>query len=207
MIELAYSIPLGPVLHSVEAVARAVGRGHERGILHQAIARRLEEVTRDYLDQERGTTHSTARKLGAEPTGFYKKAAGSVVAKGDSSGVVLTMQRAGLSRAFRDYHIRPRWGPKLLTIPVDKEAYGKRARDFTGLVWRRFGRDSVAAGYSTYAGLVLGRPGGGPGGSFKALFRGAKYAFIPMRRSILPSDAEWSNAAEEGVYDYIDSLT
>lgn len=183
--------------------------GPNRKPMHGFMAQRVEETTRDYVDSEVATDHRTASRLGARPTRFYPRAAGSINAYGLDDGVSLVMQRAGLSRAFYTYVITPKHGPKWLTIPVNKQAYGKRARDFRDLKWRRFTKEDVAAGKSDAAGLVLGKPAakgskkrGVQRGMFVALFRAAKKTVVPQDRKILPSDEQWADAAEEGVWSY-----
>ena len=174
----------------------------DRTAAHQVMAAGVERLTQAHL-QAVPSVKNTAANLGASPTGFLKKAAGTVQGKGDSNGVLLSMQRAGLSRAFHDYDLVPRSG-QLLTIPVDAEAYGRRAREFSGLKWRRFTEADVAAGKSDKAGLVLGRPAPEPGGLFHALFRGARKVHQDQDRTLLPSDEAWLEEMAEGALSLLD---
>ncbi len=175
----------------------------DRTAAHQVMAAGVERLTQAHL-QAVPSVKNTAANLGASPSGFLKKAAGTVQGTGDATGVMLTMQRAGLSRAFRPYDLVPRSG-RLLTIPVDAEAYGKRAREFSGLKWRTFTDADVAAGKSDRAGLVLGRPAPEPGGLFHALFRGARAVHQDQDRSLLPSDEAWLEEMAEGALSLLDA--
>jgi|GEM_PF-4326500 len=176
----------------------------DRTIVHQAMAAGLEAATAAHVGSLGRGKSNTSGNLGAAPTNFYSKAAGSIQGNGTANGVDLTMQRAGLSRAFRDYDLRP-LRSRLLTIPVAAEAYGHRAREFSGLKWRTFTDAQVAAGKSNKAGLVLGRPPADPGGLFLALFRGAKKAHIPQDRSLLPTDEAWFDSAIQAATSLADN--
>lgn len=198
LLTLSVSVEGGEeALRRVSALTQA-----DRTAAHQVMAAGVEEMTREYL-LAKPSDKGTAAKLGATPTGFYKKAAGTVEGRGDASGILLSMQRAGLSRAFRPYDLVPLSG-RLLTIPVDAEAYGKRAREFSGLKWRRFSDADVAAGKSDKAGLVLGRPAPEPGGLFHALFRGARKVHQDQDRTILPDDAAWLDAVALGAVMFLE---
>ncbi|MES2706400.1 MAG: hypothetical protein V4726_07335 [Verrucomicrobiota bacterium] len=176
--------------------------GPDRRAMHEYMAQFVGRLTTEDLEDEVGTKHKTANALGAEPTHFFAKAAGSVKASGTDDGVTMTMQRAGLSRAFFTYHLRP-IRSRLLTIPIKKESYGKRAREFKDLKWRTFTKEDKAAGKTDTAGLVLGRPAEEKGGMFIALFAGTKKATVPQDRKILPSDEEWLKAAGIGLTAYL----
>jgi hypothetical protein len=178
-----------PLLQRLRALS-----GPERQGTHAVMAAAMEDLTRGYL-LAAPSVKGTAQKLGATPSGFYKRAAQTVEGRASSGGASIIMQRAGLSRAFRPYDLRPIRG-RLLTIPVDAEAYGRRAREFSGAQWRRFSEEDVAAGKSTHAGLVFGRPAPEKGGLFHALFRGVKKVSQPQDRNLLPSDQ-----------DYLDTVT
>ena len=185
-------------LRSVSALTRA-----DRTAAHQEMAAGIEEVTRGYINALGGGRKGTAAKLGAASTGFYRKQGSLLQATGDATGVRLTMPRAPFSRAFRAYDLVPRSG-SLLTIPLTAESYGKRAREFGGLKWRQFSDEDVAAGKSTHAGLVLGRPAPEKGGLFSALFRGARQVHQDQDRTLLPDDADWLDAMALGAVNFMD---
>ena len=198
--------------------------GADRTAMNRRIADNVETVTKVYLNAGAGTIHKTATELEAKRTNFYQEQANFIKVDASASGMVMTMPRAGLSRAFVDYHLFPTGGRKLITIPVKAEAYGKMARSFPGLVWRRFNREDVMEGRSDTSGLVLGskdiatkssifkgrKKGLGTHrkkalveGMFVALYRGVRQAHIKQDRFILPPDENWLDAAEAGVNTYL----
>ena len=187
-----------------EEALRAVSSmvASDRTAAHQVMADAVREFTVAHLENFPSRKGSAA-KLGAPSSGFYRKEARFVQGRGDASGVMLSMHRAGLSRAFRPYDLRPLAG-QLLTIPVAAEAYGKRAREFSGLKWRQFSDADVAAGKTDKAGLVLGRPPAEPGGLFHALFRGARKVHQDQDRSLLPSDQKWLDIMAEATLKLLD---
>jgi hypothetical protein len=184
-------------LRAVSALTTA-----DRTAAHQVMAAGVERLTQAHV-MGLPSTKGSAAKLGASASGFYKKAAGSVQGKGDGTGVMLSMQRAGLSRAFRPYDLVPKAG-QLLTIPVAAEAYGRRAGEFGDGKWRRFSDEDVAAGLSDKAGLVFGRPAPEPGGLFHALFIGVKKVHQDQDRTLLPSDQVWLEEMAEGALSLLD---
>ena len=184
-------------LRAVSALTAA-----DRTAAHQVMAAGVERLTAAHLLAVPSAKGSAA-KLGASPSGFFKRAAGTVQGQGDGTGVMLSMQRAGLSRAFRPYDLVPKTG-QLLTIPVAAEAYGKRAREFPDGKWRRFSEEDVAKGRSDKAGLVFGRPAPEPGGLFHALFIGVKKVHQDQDRTLLPSDQVWLDEMAEGALSLLD---
>lgn len=180
--------PPPPVLERIRALT-----GEDRTQVHGVMANAMQELTRGYL-LRLGSAKQTSQKLGATPSGFYARAAASVEGRATSQGASVFMQRAGLSRAFRPYDLRPLKG-RLLTIPIDAEAYGKRAREFPDGKWRRFSDEDVAEGKSTASGLVFGRPAPEKGGLFHALFRGVSKVHQDQDRNLLPSDQDYLDVA------------
>ncbi len=200
MLKIDLTFDLSAVRGALDAALGAAGP--DRRVMHEYMARFVGRHTTEYLEDELGTTHKTASALGAEPTHFFAKAAGFVRASGTDDGVTMTMQRAGLSRAFFTYHLRP-IRSRLLTIPIKKESYGKRAREFKDLKWRKFTQADKNAGRTDTVGLVLGRPPEYGDGMFIALFIGAKKTTVPQDRNILPSDDEWLAEASAGLTAYL----
>jgi hypothetical protein len=197
-VTLTASPGLAEALERVRALT--AGEASQAG---EAMAAGVEQTTRRHVLALGTSRHDTALSLGASPTGFLANAAGTVQAHATTDGVELTMQRAGLSRALRDYDLRP-IRSRLLTIPLTAESYGRRAREFSGLKWRSFSAADVAAGKSDRAGLVLGQPPEAEGGMFHALFAGARRAFIPQDRTLLPEDEDWLDSLEAAAWDYLD---
>ncbi len=87
---------------------------------------RVAELVRGHLDAEAGRRHATARRLGAEPTGFLADAASSTIAAPEPRAVVVRVDSPGVRRAYHDVEIRPKNGSRHLTIPINRLAYGQR---------------------------------------------------------------------------------
>ncbi len=84
-------------------------------------------LVRDHLTDVAGRRHATARRLGAEPTGFLADAAGSVVAAPEPRTVVVRVDSPGVKRAYHDVAIKPKNSAKFLTVPIHALSYGRRA--------------------------------------------------------------------------------
>lgn len=88
-----------------------------------------------------------------QPAGFTRGA--------NASGSI-DIDVPGVTRAYHDMDIRPRWR-KALTIPIVRQAYGKRAADFSDLFVvknRRTGHSFLAqrqGGITTYLFLLVKR--------------------------------------------------
>lgn len=85
-----------------------------------------------------------------------------------------------MTRAYRDITILPRFR-KALTIPLAKEAIGKKASDFNDLfvVNKRNGKSFLAQRQ--------------PSGNIRFLFTLAKSAFQKQDPTLLPSDEAYAN--------------
>ncbi len=102
------------------AYGKAVG---EAGVV--AVQRRLSEKN---VDRE---SHSTARRLGATPSGLFADMARSIGYGFMTSrdGVVISINHVAASQRFHGGRIEPSAGKTYLTIPAIAEAYGVRAPD------------------------------------------------------------------------------
>lgn len=158
------------------------------------------EASREHVRALVPSRHTTARMLGAQSTRHLSRAAASIEGQFSSSGATLVFPRTtGLSRAFRDFRLRPvKPGIKYLTLPAQARTYGKRAGEFSDLEF-----DVVSA--TINGRTAMRRALVFPDGSV-AFFLVTK-AFIPQDRTLLPSDAEFTTAAEIGVRDYLKALT
>lgn len=201
-----------------------------RRTMNRMVGRRVQVRCREHLLQIAATRHTTARELGAKPSGFYGQAADQV-AMGksltvDDTSAEISMNHPGLVRAFRDVTILPGEGKKYLTLPVVPEAYSNRAIGFR----------SKAGGSANFLRLRFRIVGGKPKAigleeSPRTLIRfgrkkknGARdvfaqaieklrlfYKFITKAeqkqdRTLLPSDAEIGDAAVQGAKDYLESV-
>lgn len=100
--------------------------------LHRYIGAAAEGQTRKYIRENAKTTHSTATKLRAQPTGYLTKRAELVQGGGDAKQAMITVTGAIFKRAFGPVTIRPR-DKKMLAIPMRAESYGKRPGEFGDL--------------------------------------------------------------------------
>lgn len=77
--------------------------------------------------------HRTATRLGANPTGHLAEAYEGIESESDASNARLIIPSGTrLTAAFGKQVLVPKKS-KFLTIPVDKDSYGKRAREFDDL--------------------------------------------------------------------------
>jgi len=133
-VELIITDEAAPVLRSLLANL------DDPTLVHRAMAGRCERLFRDYLRKISKTRHRTAENLGAKPTRILEKAAESPEGHGDRAGASITLAPGFLfARAFGEVTILPTNGKKYLTIPVHPLAYGRRAREFSDLVFLRVG--------------------------------------------------------------------
>jgi hypothetical protein len=112
--------------------------------------------------------HRSANRLGATPTGHLDDAYQAIEGSSTAAAAVLTIPRASrLRAAFGAYAVRPTKS-KYLTIPVHKDAYGKRAREIDDLFPLRVGprktlvlarRDESAGPSENQRFLTRARPG------------------------------------------------
>lgn len=156
---------------------------------------RVSELVRGHLEHEAQGRHFTARRLGAEPTGFLEDAAASVVAAPEPRAVVVRVDSPGVKRAYRDIEIRPKGRFPYLTIPVDAAAYGRRASSLARATgWRMFQFRSRAGNF-----LLAAR---GPDG-LRPLY--ALKESVPQGRdpSLMPSDEEVGREIAAGAREYI----
>lgn len=162
------------------------------------VARSVAAKSQDYVRSIAPTRHATATGLGAKPTGHLMRAASSIEGQWDNTRAMLVFPRTtGLSRAFRDFNLVPvSEGIKWLTIPANARSYGRRAREFGDLEFRRVPGPLNAP---PRAALVF------PDGAVAYFL--VKQAHIPQDRTLLPSDAEFAEAAEIGAFEYIRALT
>jgi hypothetical protein len=180
-----------PVVLELQAKLRS-----RRG-LHQAIGAGVRELVRDYTIGEAGKRHSTARGLGAEPSGFVGKAAKAVEdrrPRADADGVSILLPHPYFARAFGDVDIRPTKG-RFLTIPLVAEAYNQRAYRVQGLYF-----------YKSQAGKLFLAKGDFIGRGKKAQLVQTRlwYLLVPsvhqtQDRSRLPSDEAIIATALRGV--------
>ncbi|MGC4068419.1 MAG: hypothetical protein QM784_27990 [Polyangiaceae bacterium] len=171
------------------------GVGQPAGLRHR-IAGRVERITRDYILRTGAGRHKTAQRLQAAPTLHYVRSAQTVAARATNDGVQMTVRGEIYARLDRDVTVRPR-GAKYLTIPASRMAYGRRAREISGLVVIRMKTGRLA---------LVRRTGSGPLKSIVVYYWLARSARLPQDRTLLPSDAAYAGEMEAAAADYIDTL-
>ncbi len=98
--------------------------------LNMELARVAVAMTQAHLIEKR-TEHTTAQRLGAQPSGFRRKNAAALQAEwDDEAGIIVIPRNTGLGQAFGDVVINPTNGRKFLTIPACAETYGQQAGEF-----------------------------------------------------------------------------
>ena len=163
--------------------------------LHSYIAAQAETRTQDYLRAIAPRRHSTADRLGAPHSGHLTDAADSIESSHNAQSAVLTFPRTtGLSRAFRQFDLRPTGGKKWLAIPAIASAYNHSPREFD-LSFVPF-RDDLAA-------LVTRSQSDR---SFIVVYWLKKEITIEQDRTLLPDDRAYSESAELGAREFIRDL-
>jgi hypothetical protein len=195
---MSASLSIGAIFSDSDAVIPRLGQFVEqlrdRTGLHEAIGRRALHVTRDWLIEIAQTRHNSAQRLGAEPSGFWGRAAEQVHSEADQEAATVTVSGPGIGRAAHDVDIEPGEGKKFLTIPLCAEAYNQRAYRVPGLF--------VFKG--TMGGLFLAAKN--PDGSLNIWYALVASVHQQQDRSLLPSDTDYTLAAMEGAHDYVSYL-
>jgi hypothetical protein len=89
--------------------------------------------------------HKTANALGAKPTNHLIRDYARISSVSDAQSAQLLVPRASrLRAAFGSYVAKPREGKTYLTIPVNAESYGRRAREFDDLTFLKVGPRKTA---------------------------------------------------------------
>lgn len=179
-----YVAPVATVDKATPFLAKLKRRLKDRSGLHAALASDAAARTRRWIREAAQTRHVTAQALGATPTGYLGKRAREVEARHDAKNADVVIKGAIFARVFRDVLVLPRRA-KMLTIPVHKDAYGKRARDFQNLILRRSKK--------TGAYFLCRR---GRGRSLVPLFMLAKRALLPQDAGLLPTSKHYARWAE-----------
>ena len=153
-------------------------------------------LVRDHLAGVAARRHATARRLGAEPTGFLADAAGSVIAAPEPRAVVVRVDSPGVKRAYHDVEIKPRNGSRYLTIPIQRLAYGRRVSSVARLVGEKWfviqnGGRILLASKKPENGALL---------PLYILKRSVRQARDP---SLMPSEAEISERLVSSAAEYI----
>jgi len=126
-------------VNSIDFLERVAGSLEKRVELNARIAGDAEIFLKKAGKQIAATQHRTANTLGATPTGHLGEAYEGIESSSGADKIELLIPGASrLRAAFGSYVVRPK-NSKYLTIPVHRDAYGKRAREFDDLFALRTG--------------------------------------------------------------------
>ena len=136
--------------------------------------------------------HRSAQRLGAQPTGHLSAAYEGIEGVSTAESASLLVPGATrLRAAFGRYVITPKNGSKFLTIPVAREAYGKRAGEFDDLFFLRVGPRKTP---------ILARDSG-PG--LQTMYFLTPKAEIPEDKNLIPFD-DLAEEARDSAEAFID---
>jgi hypothetical protein len=164
--------------------------------LHQAAGTEVQRITVDHIAKIAATRHATAENLGAAPTNHFaqaaEKVAGASALSAGPAGATLTINHPGFARAFRSVKIVPR-AAQSLALAIHAISYGHRA----GELWDRM-HLFIPKGKRIIAATI--------GGVLTPLYALCKSVTQKQDRSLLPSDAEFQDAAVAGAKGYLGML-
>jgi len=174
----------------------------DRTGLHESIATRADVLTRRHLLRESRSRHTTARRLGARPTGHLGRAAESVTGLGTAEAATVSVTSPGISRVGGDVEIKPVNG-NWLTIPIHKLSYGRTVRYFEALSGLRLFRPGAPGAKKKVLSAMVGRGKSKKLVNFFALSKGVT---LRQDRTLLPSDTEYLQSGLLGARDYVRAL-
>ena len=163
-------------------------------------AESLCETVRRHVRRAAAGRHGTADRMGAMPTNHLSRGARLTTAGEEGGRAVVTVPIPGITRAFGDYHIKPK-DKKCLTIPINASAYGMRAPEMKKRGWNLF---TLPAKQGPGAGILFGRKARMK--SAVALYLLRTSADIPQDRGLMPTDEEMGEAIAYGVRTELERL-
>ena len=193
------SVILDPRAAEVARRLVAIGRARPQDFSEGA-AIQVSGLVRAHLEREASTRHASANRLGAEPTGHLQDAAASVEHSVDNAGAAVSIRSPGIRRAAGGYEITPKHA-KLLTIPVHRLAYGKRAGELSARGIQLFRPRKKGGGKANVLAAILQE-----GEPMTVLYALRQSVSIPQDRTLLPSDSDLSEAATHGARAVMQAL-
>jgi len=164
--------------------------------LNEAIAFDSEEMVRLWILNAAETRHTSAEALGATPTGYLSRAAEQTTSQATSKGAEVTVRGEIFKRWRGPVTVTPKRA-RLLTVAINAEAYGKRARDFKNL--------KLVKGKSGSLALVK-TTGRGKNKKIVPMFALLKKAVLPQDEGLLPGPKRRAETAEKTARDYLARL-
>ncbi len=128
LLDFSIADKLSPALRQIGAQLDGAGRA----LVSEGMAIEVRSLIVRHLAELGDSRHTTANRLGAQPTGFIASLAenfdqSSTVAF-DSVAATITMRHPTILRATRDVTITAK--KQFLTIPLNAAAYGRRVGEF-----------------------------------------------------------------------------
>lgn len=197
--------------------------------MRKKIAGRLETLVRNHLITAAKTRHKTANRLGATPSGYLTRRGVESFVTGNKDGLIrLTVYGEIFARVDGPVDVKPK-KKKRLAIPAIKGAYGRRPAEIGGLRLVVF-LDKKKAALAKVTGdggkgpIFLRSPIFGPPKPSTDRWRRWKRSFgpekptpkvevwywlskgvrLPQDRGLLPTDDQFTKAAEEGAIDFLE---
>ena len=163
-----------------------------RGGLHARLATAGEDFVKKRGAVTAADEHKTARALGASPTNHLVAAYKAIESESNEEAALLLVPRnTRLRAAFGAYTIEPGPGKTYLTIPVNRESYGRSAGEFSDLFFVRVGPKKSP---------VLARSDGN--GGLETMFFLTTKAEIPEDKGLIPFD-DLADEARDSAEDWI----
>jgi len=178
------------------AIRALLAQMQDMSEIYEAASGEVYELVRGHLENAAGSRHTTAQRLGAQPTGHLTRAAESVGHSHDANSATIEVTSPGIRRAYGPLDIRP-VNKRYLTIPADAASYGKWVSDMRRDGWNVFrprGRMFLA-----------GTQGKGKEAknTFRVLFWLAEQVTIPHDPGLMPSDDDMSGAVTRAIKNQI----
>ena len=126
-------------LGKLQALMGALGPGN-RQRLNAVGAKALEVKVRSHVARISAGRHASAGRLGASPTGHYRKGMRGIAGHATANGGEVVIPIAGISRAFHDITLTTptHEGKQFLTIPKHAAAYGHTVPELRSRGWTFF---------------------------------------------------------------------
>ena len=169
--------------------------------LNSFIGRAVVGKIRDHLIRIAPSSHATADRLNARPTGHLERNLEAIRPALLAEEVQIFIPIPGIRRAFEDVTIRARAG-KYLTIPAIAESYGRRARSFQGLRFVPF--KSGAKGLVKFGPAEVGA-NGKKERPMQVFYWLKEQVTQRQDRGLMPSDDALLQACESGAEDYLEN--
>ena len=132
------------------ALMNALGPSN-RQRLNAVGAKALEVKVRGHVARISASRHGSAGRLGATPTGHYRKGMRGIAGHATAQGGEVVVPIAGISRAYHDITLTTptKEGKKYLTIPKHAAAYGHTVPELKSRGWKIFrpGKKLCLLGY------------------------------------------------------------